>query len=49
VWIRATVLAAKGDRKGAIALGDKSYALGQKADLFFLEAEIKKTLAEWKK
>jgi hypothetical protein len=49
VWIKATVLAAKGDRKGAIALGEKSYALGQKADLFFLEPEIKKTLAEWKK
>ncbi len=49
VWIKATVLAAKGDRKGAIAWGEKSYALGQKADLFFLEPEIKKTLAEWKK
>jgi hypothetical protein len=49
VWIKATVLAAKGQRKDAIALGDRAYALGQKADFFFLEPEIKKTVAEWKK
>jgi hypothetical protein len=49
LWIKATVLAAKGQRKEAIAVGDRAYALGQKAELFFLEPEIKKTLAEWKK
>ncbi len=49
LWIKATIVAAKGNRKDAIALGEKSYELGKKADLFFLEPEIKKTLAEWKK
>jgi hypothetical protein len=49
LWIKATLLAGKGKTKDAIAIGDKAYALGQKADFFFLEAEIKKALAEWKK
>lgn len=49
VWIKATILAAKGKTKDAIALGDKAYQLGQKAEFFFLEPEIKKTLGEWKK
>jgi hypothetical protein len=35
-----------GKTKNAIALGEKAYALGQKAEFFFLEAEVKKTLAE---
>ncbi len=49
LWIKATILAARGQRDDAIALGERAYALGQKADVFFLEPEIKKTLAEWKK
>ena len=49
LWIKATVVAGKGKTKAAIALGEKAYQLGQKADFFFLEPEIKKTLAEWKK
>jgi hypothetical protein len=49
VWIKATLLAGKGKTKDAIAAGEKAYGLGQKADFFFLEPEIKKTLAEWKK
>ncbi len=49
LWIKASLLAAKGNVKEAIALGEKSYQLGQKAEFFFLEPEIKKTLAEWKK
>jgi hypothetical protein len=49
VWIKATLLAGKGKTKDAIALGEKAYGLGQKAEFFFLEPEIKKTLAEWKK
>jgi tetratricopeptide (TPR) repeat protein len=49
LWIKATIVAAKGNYKEAIALGEKSYNLGKKADVFFLESEIKKTLAEWKK
>ena len=49
LWIKATVVAGKGKIKDAIAVGEKAYQLGQKADFFFLEPEIKKTLAEWKK
>jgi hypothetical protein len=49
VWIKATILAGKGKKKDAIALGERSYELGQKAEFFFLEPEIKKTLGEWKK
>jgi len=49
LWIKATLLAGKGKTKEAISLGEKAYTLGQKADFFFLEPEIKKTLAEWKK
>jgi Protein of unknown function (DUF2911) len=49
VWIKATLLAGKGKTKDAIAMGEKAYGLGQKAEFFFLEPEIKKTLAEWKK
>jgi hypothetical protein len=49
LWIKATLLAGKGKTKDAISLGEKAYGLGQKADFFFLEPEIKKTLAEWKK
>ena len=48
-WIKATIVAGMGKTKDAIALGEKAYALGQKAEFFFLEAEVKKTLAEWKK
>jgi hypothetical protein len=49
LWIKATLLAGKGKTKDAIALGEKAYDLGKKADFFFLEPEVKKTLAEWKK
>ena len=49
LWIKATIVAAKGNRKEAIALGEKSYELGKKAEMFFLEGEIKKTLADWKR
>jgi len=48
-WTKATIVAGMGKTKDAIALGEKAYALGQKAEFFFLEAEVKKTLAEWKK
>lgn len=49
LWTKATIVAAQGHRKEAIALAEKSYELGKKAEVFFLEGEIKKTLAEWKK
>jgi hypothetical protein len=49
LWIKATLLAGKGKTKDAIGVGEKAYELGQKADFFFLEPEVKKTLADWKK
>jgi Protein of unknown function (DUF2911) len=49
VWIKAQLQAAKGSYKDARATGDKAYELGRKSDNFFLEAEVKKTLGEWKK
>jgi hypothetical protein len=49
LWIKASLLAAKGDYREARPLAEKAYALGQKSDQFFLEGEIKKALAEWKK
>jgi hypothetical protein len=49
VWIKAELLAAKGSYKEARGQGDRAYELGKKSDQFFLEPEIKKTLAEWKK
>jgi len=50
LWVKATVLAEKKDWKGARELAQKSYDLGQKAGPgFFLEAEVKKALADWGK
>ena len=49
VWIKAQLQAAKGNTKDARATGDHAYELGKKSDGFFLEAEVKKTLEEWKK
>lgn len=50
LWIRASLLAAKGNYKDARAEAQKSYDLGQKAGAgFFLEAEVKKALADWSK
>jgi hypothetical protein len=49
VWIKASLLAAKGNYKDAYALAEKAYQMGQKAEVFFLEPEVKKALAEWKK
>jgi hypothetical protein len=49
VWIKASLLAAKGNHKEAQGLAERAYQLGQKAEGFFLEAEIKKAMADWKK
>ena len=44
------LLAAKGNFKDARAEAQKSYDLGAKAgNGFFLEAEVKKALADWSK
>jgi hypothetical protein len=49
LWIKASLLAAKGDYKDAHGLAEKAYKLGQKAEFFFFEADVKKALSEWKK
>jgi hypothetical protein len=49
VWIKASLLAAKGNFKEAHALAEKAYQLGQKAEYFFFEADVKKALTDWKK
>ena len=50
LWIKAQLLAAKGNFKDARATGEHAYELGQEGrPSFFLEGEVKKTLAEWKK
>jgi hypothetical protein len=48
VWIKAELQAAQGHYADARATGQKAYALGTKSPMFFLEGEVKKTLAEWK-
>jgi Protein of unknown function (DUF2911) len=48
LWVHASLLAAKGNFKGARAEAQKSYDLGKTAGPnFFLEAEVKKALADW--
>lgn len=49
-WTKAQLTAAKGDKKGALALAQKADALGQKIppQLFFGKDEIEKTISEWK-
>ena len=50
VWIKAQLLAAKGDVKAAYPLAQKAYDLGQKAGPgFFFEADVKKALTDWSK
>jgi hypothetical protein len=48
-WIKAELLAAKGSYKEAVATAEKAEALGTKNGNFFLEAEVKKGLVDWKK
>jgi hypothetical protein len=48
-WIKAQLLAAKGNLKDAVAAGEKAEALGEKNSNFFLAADVKKGLADWKK
>jgi hypothetical protein len=50
VWIKASLLAAKGNFKEARVQAQKAYDLGQKAGPgFFLEPEVKKALGDWNK
>ena len=48
LWIKAELQAAQGHYADARTTGQKAYDLGTKSPMFFLEAEIKKTLADWK-
>jgi hypothetical protein len=49
-WIKASLLAAKGDWRGAQESGQKAYALGQKlGDGFVLEYELRRNVADWGK
>ncbi len=51
LFIKAQLLAAKGNYKEAVALAEKAQALGQKGPpgSFFFEADVSKALADWKK
>ncbi len=50
LWIKAQLLAAKGDYKNAVATGEKAQTLGEKNVAgFFLAADVKKGLGDWKK
>ena len=48
-WIKAELLAAKGDFKQAYSLAEKAQQLGEKGPGFFLASEIKTALSDWKK
>lgn len=48
LWIKADTLAAKGDKKAALPVAEKAYALGKKDTYFFWEAEIAAAIKEWK-
>jgi hypothetical protein len=47
-WIQAQLLKAAGRDAEARAAAQTSYELGQKAEFFFWEAEVKRALEEWK-
>jgi Protein of unknown function (DUF2911) len=50
VWTKAQILAAKGDKKGALQLASKADELGQKnPPRYFYAGEVKKALTDWKK
>ena len=49
VWIKAELLAAKGDYKQAYPLAEKAQQMGAKGPGFFLADEVKTALGDWKK
>jgi hypothetical protein len=49
VWIKAELLAAKGDYKQAYPLAEKAQELGAKGPGFFLADDVKTALSQWKK
>jgi len=49
-WIKGSLLAAKGDWRGAKENGEKAYQLGQKlGDGFVLEYELRQNISDWTK
>jgi hypothetical protein len=48
VWTKAQLLAAKGKHKEAYPLAVRANELGQKSEMFFFAADVKKALEEWK-
>lgn len=48
VWLKAELLADKGDYKAAYPLTEKAYAMGKKADYFFWKDKVEKALKVWK-
>jgi hypothetical protein len=49
LWVKSALLAAKGNYKDAVALADKADGLGKKSGNFFLQSDVEKGLADWKK
>jgi len=50
LWIKAQLLAAKGNHKEAAALAERADQLGQKdGPGYFAQAEVKKAIADWSK
>jgi len=47
-WIKAQLLAAQGHYGDARTLAQKAYDLGSKSQMFFMEADVKKALGDWK-
>lgn len=47
LWIKADILAAKGDIKAAYPIAQKAYDLGMKDDYFFWKDTIAKALKDW--
>lgn len=48
LWIKADILAAKGDTEAALPIAQKAYDLGMKDDYFFWKDLIAKKIEEWK-
>jgi hypothetical protein len=50
LWIKAQLVAAKGNHKEAVALAERADQLGQKEGPgYFAQAEVKKAITEWNK
>ncbi len=49
LWVKAQIVAKGGDVKGAYALAEKAYELGNKDTYFFWKTDVEKALADWKK